>query len=1186
MKTSKSTSSPNVIKHAASAALIAAMIAPAGAQVAYAQDVPKPKTDSDSSHENIQSDSLKTKNRDEAQANYDRDLIASQQAQEKLASAKDELAQTKAARDEAVKKYNEDYAVARDAFASAKATADKDLQDATRSLSNAEADLAAKKTALDSADKQLKEAEQKVSEAQASFDKLSNQLKDQGKSPQMLAQSQTKLNDAQSALDAAKKSIASAQDAQTKAQTELESSESAKAEANREAKLADEKLAEATTAKTKADADLKAAESAYAESLKDADAQKLSDAQNAKADAQAKLTEAQKALTTNTEAYNAADAKLKQAQAEQKKAQASKEEASNREQQAKSELDSANKAIKEKRAALDALNPQIVQAQTNHNALTNDLKAAQKELDAKKAEVTRLQAEKDAAQKAFDKAKEQVQNNLDAHKLSEGAFNFFKSLADDGSADAKQALYILEHSNLHDFVKKGNPLSATSYENMLKALDYIDEGNEIRMRPINGLPALKVSHSTMAIAMVNADWSTQNMKHSYQHFGTYYNGENAAWGMKDPYKVWYDEEKAYYDKAVANGEFDPNDYESFVKWGKLPSSDPNARRFGKNNEMTVGHYITLVEKAKWPTRGTYKTIEYVTTGYGFSQLPVSEKLGHYRPLVHVQDFASQYIVNGRGDLDTAINQKTPSKLEVFTTDEYRDLLKKWKDGLTTNNFDALEDVQRKLQDATSKLEGAQAKVAPLQQRVDTQKSSVEDAKAKLDALVAKKTADTAALAKAQKSAQAAKQLQDEAKAALAQSNTDLAGASDAVVAAQNQKANAQTSLDATKQKVERAKSVLDQKASDLKALEDAHKALTQKQEELKQAQTLAKNKSKQADEQYDSASASSLAAKNKAAELEAKVAQNEAALQQAQQKLTSAQGVLAAAQASYDAQSASHKLLSQDYAELMDAQNKLDDAKQNQAQAKSVSNGAQEQVDAAEIAKGNAQIAKDNAQARKVLLDGVEFSGHKTAPTSDKELDEKIMTLRESIDKTYGPQSAYHRAEYQLGQAEASYKDALAELIKSKIELDSYTLKVIEGASQKVDSGSAFSFRINRDPEGFKEVLVDGEVVPVDKYSVRLGSTIVTFTKDYSSSLTNGEHTFKALYNNGAFADATFSVVHDNPSATLVSKNAKSTQVAARMGQSAMTPATSDTSFFGSIAAAFAGLAAMGISVLGHKKNN
>ena len=93
-----------------------------------------------------------------------------------------------------------------------------------------------------------------------------------------------------------------------------------------------------------------------------------------------------------------------------------------------------------------------------------------------------------------------------------------------------------------------------------------------------------------------------------------------------------------------------------------------------------------------------------------------------------------------------------------------------------------------------------------------------------------------------------------------------------------------------------------------------------------------------------------------------------------------------------------------------------------------------------------------------------------------------------------------------------------------KLKLNEYD--ILEGADTthvlKVDEVHAI--RVNCEVEYFLDVMVDGKTVDPKYYTVKSGSTIVTFTKEFLDSLSVGEHEVKFLFTNGT-AKATVTVV-------------------------------------------------------------
>ena len=88
--------------------------------------------------------------------------------------------------------------------------------------------------------------------------------------------------------------------------------------------------------------------------------------------------------------------------------------------------------------------------------------------------------------------------------------------------------------------------------------------------------------------------------------------------------------------------------------------------------------------------------------------------------------------------------------------------------------------------------------------------------------------------------------------------------------------------------------------------------------------------------------------------------------------------------------------------------------------------------------------------------------------------------------------------------------------------------KVIEGANQTYTIGqNGLTFKINAGYALFEndgKVYIDGILVDASNYTSKSGSTIITFTKEYASSLSVGNHTLKVELNNGQSAETTFTI--------------------------------------------------------------
>ena len=87
------------------------------------------------------------------------------------------------------------------------------------------------------------------------------------------------------------------------------------------------------------------------------------------------------------------------------------------------------------------------------------------------------------------------------------------------------------------------------------------------------------------------------------------------------------------------------------------------------------------------------------------------------------------------------------------------------------------------------------------------------------------------------------------------------------------------------------------------------------------------------------------------------------------------------------------------------------------------------------------------------------------------------------------------------------------------------TYKIIEGAdgTYTVNADGTYTIRANGEFSKFVSVEMDGKVVDSKNYTAKSGSTIITFSKEYMSSLSAGKHTVKVNFTDGS-AETTLTV--------------------------------------------------------------
>ena len=100
-------------------------------------------------------------------------------------------------------------------------------------------------------------------------------------------------------------------------------------------------------------------------------------------------------------------------------------------------------------------------------------------------------------------------------------------------------------------------------------------------------------------------------------------------------------------------------------------------------------------------------------------------------------------------------------------------------------------------------------------------------------------------------------------------------------------------------------------------------------------------------------------------------------------------------------------------------------------------------------------------------------------------------------------------------------------------EVSNPTYNFLKGANSTytIDADDKGTFEIDADYSLFGEggkVFVDDNEVDKNNYESKAGSTIIEFSKEYMSSLSEGDHTLKIAFNNGGSATTQFSIAKVN----------------------------------------------------------
>ena len=239
-------------------------------------------------------------------------------------------------------------------------------------------------------------------------------------------------------------------------------------------------------------------------------------------------------------------------------------------------------------------------------------KAAQKAKDKADSEVSE-------AQKAVDEAQKKVAD-ADA-TWADGMYGFYEWIGSTAITDYNEYSYRIKSSGLdallnpyhsscsedHNKGGRGQAYDATSFDNVLKSLDYIDECNELRKG--EGVGELVIDLTTLGVAESNANTLPYHYAHS-QCMG----GENITKnnGTESPFNAWYYAEKeslqnngeAGHYKNIINAEYTSTGFAINYKGGEYCYSQVFTY---ETDGYTTSQLRTLIQQYKDEVYGDSKT---------------------------------------------------------------------------------------------------------------------------------------------------------------------------------------------------------------------------------------------------------------------------------------------------------------------------------------------------------------------------------------------------------------------------------------------------------------------------------------------------------------------------------------------------------------------------------------------------
>lgn len=618
------------------------------------------------------------------------------------------------------------------------------------------------------------------------------------------------------------------------AQRTQEAADAAEQEAQGEADAAQANVDDAQQELDEANQDL---DQAIADARDDAASQveQAEEAAERAQEAQREVDEAQQRHDANREAAEAAvdeaektlgqrESALEEAEREAKTAEDEYGQAAATEQAAKDASEAAGRDLRDAEAQQASATDELEQATTEHEVASERLEEAREEKDARDRAVGEREEDKrqadanvTAAEKEVERcqqAADQAARNLEAARQDasgeqaqggKGSAGFFQESGDGRAASVltDPAVERGTGTSFGDYVDLGADGDATSIDNMLAALDWIEYCNEHYRKP-NGLPELLVTDEAMAVAQRNADFSTSHYQHASSDMmgGVYGEGENlyvSRIGKERAYVGWYDSEKAVWDAAVAE---DPSLKQYETDGYGLMQRDPELYH-------RVGHYLNIIDPS------------YNVTGLGLNTS--GTKGAAVQKFANAAPGTQAYTVDEyRERIRSYQATHADSEQQIGEAQQAKqaadDDLKEATDALAeareraNQAADDLDQATKEAQDAQKDVDDAQAAVDSLAGRVDAAQAALEQAQARTERA-------RGAAEQADEAWRQAKAAADAAKDALSLRKYDVDAARGAVATAQAELAEMQGMLDADDPELEAAKERLReaQAAADVEA---------------------------------------------------------------------------------------------------------------------------------------------------------------------------------------------------------------------------------------------------------------------------------------------------------------------------------------------------------------------------------
>lgn len=511
--------------------------------------------------------------------------------------------------------------------------------------------IANTRTAYDDALTKKQEAAQQRTRLEQDLEELSKTYETE------VAAYEAGVSEATKHLDDAKEQLERAEFDLKSASADLDAARSELAKKTDERIAAAKRLDNARNSKAEKEAQLESARTALAQAKADLD---CVDERNQLEEKTASLEAAKQNLAQKESELEAANSALMSAQAAYSEAESLEENAKEAFERARIEANSYDIAALE--AAVANAQSEYDEALANRNAKQAELSEAQQASAAIAAQIQQTQADLDVAKEAAAVAEEEfeaaAQELAEAQEMTLTLRDYFTEMYEgvefDDDAYIEKYLVELEFNRrdsnnavLEEVVSAthyGAAGDASNYQNVLKALETIDDLNAVR-RDL-GLGELMITNQLMARSIISVNWSAKNVAHSVGN-----GGENLAFDWEYPVTGWYNYEKSIYDAATRTNTYDGRPLPE--NWQSMTSSELKAA--APDFWHAVGHYYNVINPNYHFIGAAFNDEE--GNQYGFCHGQSYSYYTSCRKAYSVAEWRSQFLDWVNGKLLSADNPK-------------------------------------------------------------------------------------------------------------------------------------------------------------------------------------------------------------------------------------------------------------------------------------------------------------------------------------------------------------------------------------------------------------------------------------------------------------------------------------------------------------------------------------------------